>query len=173
MTINLRPLSLSDRSFFISLFLNKGVTGHLFPDLNQAFVEEAYTKSLHSCQNNGRFHYWIIEAEEHRNAHIGLVSAIFDEHKISAEIGIMIMPEYQRQGLSVPLLKRFISQLFNQEQVEALYGYCLDSNAPAVKILGELNFRIRHNQPHPQNGNLYTECKLSKSEFLSKTPKMV
>lgn len=139
--IELRPFEYKDEEFLINLRLLK----QLFSDTcgNSYYMSPEHSKRLleENLLNNNNQIYLIIELVE-ENKPIGYLSLKNIDH-INKKVewgGIVIDPEYSGKGYATIAADLIIKFVFEQWNMNRVYGYWLERNKPSLRMAEKLGF---------------------------------
>ena len=82
----------------------------------------------------------IIETADHR--HVGIADLVnFDPRHMRAEIGIVIIPAYRRNGYATYALRKLVSYATAILHLHQLYAIVAATNQPAIGLFTKAGFR--------------------------------
>lgn len=98
--------------------------------------------------------YWAISYKQDP-ALIGTICLWnFDVAQETVEIGYELLPEFRGKGLAAEAIKSVTSFGFDKMGVKSIVGFPSEDNAPSVKLLEKLGFRLSANDHQNEHTNV-------------------
>jgi ribosomal-protein-alanine N-acetyltransferase len=136
----LRPLDVADRSIYVALYTNADVMRHIGVPLDPHKASVSFDKACAlQVEQLGFPSRWILRRTGAREA-AGLMGVFKDPHGESAEVGVMLLPDAQGQGLAAEAIRAMASHAFGEGWVRSLWARHSPANAAMQAVLESLTF---------------------------------
>lgn len=137
--LRIRLLDESDRPLYQQLYGDDTTMRHVGPPLNEGQAERSF---LAACRMNrispptGRF--WVIEDDQTGLA-LGLIGLHWDG-PASAELGVLLPPERQGQGIATAAIRCLLAPSFDTLQLQRLHTRHAAGHQLAGGLMASLGF---------------------------------
>ena len=146
--LNIRSLKRNDWNLFYSLYSSKEVMRWIAPPFKKDYLEKDFEKKL-SVQPYIPGEYCTLTIEDHQlGKSIGICAyKLIDDQNV--EIGIMLFPEAQGNGIATEAFKILIDFCFGKLGRLCVTTIIDAGNKKATSLVERLNFKFEKKVPHP------------------------
>jgi len=134
--IQLVPLQARHRDLFVELYSNPKIMRQVAPPFSADLAARTFAKALHCADETRRHYYWIIQNAAGAESGIAALIMLPDS---AAEVGVMLLPKFSRQGLALIASATLIEYSFRFWRTDTLIASHKATNLPVPLILTALS----------------------------------
>jgi RimJ/RimL family protein N-acetyltransferase len=123
------------QALFVELFSNKKIMRQIGDPLSPEVAVRTFAKALNNDVETRRHYYWVIENA--LGAEAGIAALILQPDN-AAEVGVMLLPKFSRQGLAHLASASLIEYTFRFWQTDTVLISHKATNLPVPLILASL-----------------------------------
>lgn len=151
MALMFRPLQHADASLLQSLYQDARLMRFIADPCDIDLRSLLHSMLDAMARPKPIFYYWVVEQ---MSQPLGLVSAtqINWQHR-HAELGIMLLPNFQGKGIAKQVFLQLINLMFQQD-LDCLYSRMLTTNLPAQRLVRQCGM-VRCEAPYDAAQGMY------------------
>lgn len=150
--LTIRSLKKNDWDIFYTLYSSNEVMQWIAPPFDKNYLEKDFEKKLHSKPYELEGYYTMVIEDSKFKKSIGINAyRLIDDQTV--EIGIMLLPDAQRNGFATEALKLLVDYCFDHLKRSNMIALFHHKNKKAEDLLKRLNFSLVEKVPHPAYPN--------------------
>lgn len=154
--LSLEPLLPHDNGVFLSCYCDPMITKHIGGQLSEAEAQMSFDLSLSSNKKEFKRFTWVIK-EKRTETSVGICALVADSrNKNIADIGAILLTDFQRAGYASEALGKLIDFGFQQLRLTSIQGYSVLENIGSLKLMLGLGFELRREEELQPVGNYWT-----------------
>lgn len=145
--LQLPPLACRDLALYCALYRSPEVMQHIAAPLGAAAAGRSFDRALrYNTETPWRRRFWSI-CQRADDRPVGLLALSQVEGPVphagpTAEIGAMLLPEFQAQGYAAEAITRLIAHAFGDDAIEQLITRHVAANPLATGLMRKLGFTL-------------------------------
>lgn len=136
--ISLVPMQAQHQDLFVELYSNKKIMRQIGEPLSPALAVSSFAKAISHDIEPRRHHYWVIQNAQ--GSECGVVALIMQTDN-AAEVGVVLLPKFSRQGLALKASGSLLEYAFKNWQMDIIVASHKPANLPVPMILGKLSMQ--------------------------------
>ncbi|WOH39263.1 GNAT family N-acetyltransferase [Thalassotalea fonticola] len=150
--IKISLLSIADKALYLQLYCNAQVCRHIGGAISSDQATIGFERSLKQNRVGKRL-TWVIK-DKNRNENLGIAACVWPKKpssetdlvsKYSAELGLLLLPQFCGKGVAVEVLNALTFFGLNNLQLTQLTLTCAVDNIAMQKVMGKLAFAYQSN----------------------------
>ncbi|NVK21857.1 MAG: GNAT family N-acetyltransferase [Kangiellaceae bacterium] len=135
-------LNQSHLELYKSIYTDSNIMKYIAPTLSVAQAEKSFPLQLKEWQLNSSNYCLLVVHHKIYDKDIGLCGfKTFDKATMQANMGVMLLEEYQSLGLGTEILKSMTKYCFNEIGFNKLNGPPIIDNKSCIKILEKSEYQ--------------------------------
>jgi len=150
----LRPES-SDVAFFKKVYGDPQMMTHLGGAQSDSFIQERFHECLSHWKRFG--HGYSIVLLKETAEEVGIASLVYEtvDGKSRPDLGCMILPEFQQQGLALEVTRAYLEYGFKSLSLDFITACHHKDHAASKRIVEELGFKCEGLVPYSYGGKTF------------------
>lgn len=136
--IQLVPLQARHQDLFVALYSNEKIMRQIAEPLSPRLAARTFAKAINSADETRRHYYWVIQNAQGYDSGIAALIMLPDN---AAEVGVMLLPKFSRQGLPLQVGVCLFSYTFEFSSIEQIVVMHKAGNLPLPAVLRELSMQ--------------------------------
>jgi RimJ/RimL family protein N-acetyltransferase len=141
--IQLVPLQARHQDLFVALYSNEKIMRQIAEPLSPRLAVRTFAKAINSADETRRHYYWVIQNAQGDDSGIAALIMLPDN---AAEVGVMLLPKFSRQGLPLQVGVCLFSYAFEFSSIDQIVVMHKVGNLPLPAVLRELSMQCRVNE---------------------------
>ncbi|HPI96344.1 MAG TPA: GNAT family N-acetyltransferase [Gammaproteobacteria bacterium] len=164
--IRLELLTEDDREFYNSIYTDDSLTRYISKPLSISSSNKSFEVVIKKMSGiKSRLMIYKISSIVD-NCNIGIIGLKWNcQHPDDAEIGIIILKQFQRKGLSHSSKTLLMQQAFNNLNTRKIIARCHKDNIPANKANQKLGFKRVSEKMNSQIDSIQVTWEISQKDF--------
>jgi RimJ/RimL family protein N-acetyltransferase len=134
--IQLVPLQARHQDLFVALYSNEKIMRQIAEPLSPRLAALTFAKAINSAEETRRHYYWVIQNAQGDDSGIAALIMLPDN---AAEVGVMLLPKFSRQGLALTASASLFEYAFRFWQTDIVVVSHKATNLPVPSILAGLS----------------------------------
>ncbi|MBU1618073.1 MAG: GNAT family N-acetyltransferase [Gammaproteobacteria bacterium] len=141
--IQLVPLQTRHQDLFVTLYSNEKIMRQIAEPLSPCVAQRTFAKAINNTGETRRHYYWVIQNTQGADSGIAALIMLPDN---TAEVGVMLLPKFSRQGLPLQVGVCLFSYAFEFSSIERIVVMHKAGNLPLPPVLRELSMQCSVNE---------------------------
>jgi RimJ/RimL family protein N-acetyltransferase len=139
--VRLQPLDDTDGALYVALYTDAVVLAHVMPPLSLPVAQRSFAAACRQARQPAPARrYWTIRGRDGGEA-MGLLGLVSGPRQGLAEVGILLVPEWQRRGVAREAVAMLVAQMFSAGTLESIEARHAPGNRAAARLFDSLGFR--------------------------------
>ncbi len=139
----MRPLQPEDEAFYCACYTDPVLMQHIGEPLSDEAALRSFAAALKiTTTTPARRYTWVMQ-EKKSNACVGLLALIADKNKPvsgNAELGNIMLTEFQNQGFTVEALSQLVDIVFSTAPLSSVFANHKIQNSAVNRVMKKLGF---------------------------------
>ena len=142
--LTLKPITDSDYALYASLYGDDNVLRYISPALDSDSLHKSFTSAVKLSQQEACKRSFLVAVLNETDEQTGILGLTVTQSIRQIEVGIIFLPEFQRQNLAYEALQILVTFLCNQYVEYKIIAEVNPQNRAAVWLANRLGFRYNN-----------------------------
>ena len=139
--LTLKPITESDYALYACLYGDDNILRYISPALDSDSLHKSFASAVKLSQQEACKRSFLVAVLKETDEQTGILGLTVTQSKKQIEVGIIFVPEFQKQNLAYEALQILITFLCNQYVDYKIIAEVNQQNRAAVWLANRLGFR--------------------------------